>query len=141
MAYEPLNLQNGQTLTAEDLQHMEQGIAGMLSQNPAESNVFIAHYISDNMMVQENWSEIVAAYNRGAAIFLQSDLVTSSDMAQAPVLRPLVDIDPSVNGNAVFAGLSYTSSEFAELSLRANFITIDSTGSGTLNTFVISTEN
>ena len=26
MAYEPLNLQNGQVLTAEDLQHMEQGI-------------------------------------------------------------------------------------------------------------------
>ena len=26
MAYTPLNLQNGQVLTAEDLQHMEQGI-------------------------------------------------------------------------------------------------------------------
>lgn len=34
MAYEPLNLQNGQTLTAEDLQHMEHGIAGVLPQNP-----------------------------------------------------------------------------------------------------------
>lgn len=26
MAYTPLNLQNGQVLTAEDLQHMEDGI-------------------------------------------------------------------------------------------------------------------
>ena len=36
MAYEPLNLQNGQTLTAEDLQHMEHGIAGVLPQNPGD---------------------------------------------------------------------------------------------------------
>lgn len=34
MAYEPLNLQNGQVLTADDLQHMEQGIADVLPDNP-----------------------------------------------------------------------------------------------------------
>lgn len=34
MAYEPLNLQNGQVLTAEDVQHIEQGVQDVLPQNP-----------------------------------------------------------------------------------------------------------
>lgn len=68
MAYEPLNLQNGQTLTAEDLHHIEEGIGGDVLV------VTLSHAIDDdaNVVADKTYDEIVEAWNSGKAVFMRN---------------------------------------------------------------------
>ena len=68
MAYTPLNLQNGQVLTAEDLQHMEQGIADVLPQNPGAYQYPATD--GDGNMV---WADRLAYENTQPVVVLQMD--------------------------------------------------------------------
>lgn len=77
MAYEPLNLQNGQTLTAEDLQHMEEGIAGVLPQNPGAYQYPATD--GDGNLV---WEDRLAYSEAAKRVVLESYEMTSWDYSE-----------------------------------------------------------
>lgn len=77
MAYEPLNLQNGQTLTAEDLHHMEQGIAGVLPQNPGAYQYPATD--GDGNMV---WADRLAYMKTFGGLFMNATLQEKTSAGQ-----------------------------------------------------------
>lgn len=122
MAYEPLNLQNGQVLTAEDVQHIEQGVQNVLPQNPGayqypatdgSGNMVWADrlaYTEDNWNIKfvydENNANNVVASNGTKYYYVSDHVCTPAQLVE--------DIDYSYigyNGETIVSGVSYRSEE------------------------------
>ena len=79
MAYEPKTWQCGETVTADDLNHIEQGVAE--ASEGAGSGLFAIHENVDTRALDKSWEEIMDAVSQGKLAYVMAGASPSISVA------------------------------------------------------------